>query len=226
MTYTDFASNVYFPASFKSSDTAGLFGVQFGWNYQFATRWVVGIEADVDWTNLKSGGSQGLVCAGPSRPQCGGTNLHMTDNANLQTETNWLASVRGRLGYTWDQWLLYGTGGIAFGNFDLGAQVYCTNVPPSFCGGGTQSIHSSSTDIRTGWVAGGGVEYKYARNWTFGIEYLYYDFNSDNMYGRWFFGNGAPAPFFECTGAGQICAKFSYDKLAIQTGRLRLSYQF
>jgi len=227
MAYSDFAPSGYLPVSFRASDTSGIIGLHLGYNYQFAPNWVIGIEGDFDWTNLKAAGTQGLVCAGTGHFQCGGVNLAFTDNANLQTETNWLASVRGRLGYTWNnQWLVYGTGGIAFGNFDFNAQVNCTNVPPSFCIGISQSINTHSSDTRTGWVAGGGVEYKFTRNWNFGIEYLYYDFNSASTTGSWVFQTGAPAPFFECTTPGQTCAKFSYDKLAIQTTRLRLSYQF
>lgn len=227
MTYTDLAINAYFPATVNASATSGLAGFHAGYNYQFAPNWLLGVEGDWDWTSLKSSGTQNLVCAGAGRVQCGGINLVFTDNASLNTNINWLASVRGRLGYASNQWLLYATGGVAFAEMDFGARVNCTNIAPSFCGGGAQSIDTRFKDTRVGAVVGGGIEYKPASNWIFGLEYLYYHFDSASAGGNWFVvSSGAPAPFFECAVAGQNCAKFSFGDVGIHTGRFRLSYQF
>jgi outer membrane immunogenic protein len=228
MTYQDLAVNVYFPATVHPSATSGIAGFHAGYNLQATGNWLLGIEGDWDWTNLRNGASQNLVCAGPTRPQCHGVNLVFTDNAFLQTEANWLASLRGRVGYTWNQWLLYATGGVAWANLDFTTQVDCTNVAPSFCGGGAQRIHTQFSNTRVGGVVGGGVEYKPASNWIFGIEYLYYRFDHTNTAGgSWFFVNtGAPAPFFECTVPGQNCAAFTFRDFGIHAGRVRLTYRF
>jgi outer membrane immunogenic protein len=72
-------------------------------------------------------------------------------------KTNELASIRARLGYTLTpDWLVYGTGGAGWAN---------TNVSDAF----------AATDIgRWGWVAGGGVEYKFYQHWIARAEYLHY----------------------------------------------------
>ncbi len=75
-------------------DIDGAFGgVQGGYNWQF-NNWVVGIEADYQWGSLDGSKSVGIA----------------TDSAKLDR----FGTVRGRIGYAWDRWMVYGTGGYAF----------------------------------------------------------------------------------------------------------------
>jgi outer membrane immunogenic protein len=76
--------------------SGGLVGGTVGYNYQFGQA-VVGVEGDIDWTNLK--GSTSTFCA----PGC-------------QTSNTWLSTVRGRFGYAAGRFMPYVTGGAAFGN--------------------------------------------------------------------------------------------------------------
>ena len=78
-----------------------------------------------------------------------------------ETQSTWLATVRGRAGWAWDRVLFYGTGGAAFGNVQAAAGA----LPFA---SGTQ----------TGWTAGAGIEFAFAPNWTAKIEYLYVDFGN------------------------------------------------
>jgi outer membrane immunogenic protein len=78
------------------------------------------------------------------------------------------ASIRGRVGYAWDRVLFYGTGGVAFGDF------HDTFTGP----GGFDSMWRE----RTGWTAGGGVEYAIDNNWSLRAEYRYTDFGRVNDY--------------------------------------------
>jgi outer membrane immunogenic protein len=116
----------------------GLVGGTIGYNYQIGQT-VLGIEGDIDWQNVK--GSNAACVAGV-----------------CQTKSDWLSTVRGRLGYAIDRWMPYVTGGGAFGDVKA-------NIP----GLGSQS------DTRTGWTVGGGAEYAFAPNWTVKAEYLYVD---------------------------------------------------
>jgi outer membrane immunogenic protein len=75
-----------------------------------------------------------------------------------EIEDNWVASVRGRLGYAFGSTLVYGTGGVAFLNTD--------DADPF-------------DDTLTGWVAGAGVEHKLRDNLSLGLEGLYYSFEDD-----------------------------------------------
>ena len=234
MTYVDLANNgnttnAYAPSTVNgSSSVTGLVGIHGGYNWQVAPTWVFGIEGDWDWTNLKASGTNRLFGA---TNLAGATRGLQTDNVSLQTKVNWLASVRGRLGYASPNWMLYGTGGVAFADMDFNAQVHCTgpvNGAGSECDAPGQDIRPTGfNNTRVGWVAGGGFEFKPASNWIFGLEYLYYRFDDTNTGGgSWTFPNGQPAPFYACTVAGQNCAKFSYGEMNVQTVRARLSYQF
>jgi outer membrane immunogenic protein len=231
MSYVDGAINAISPINVTGSSSAsGIVGVHAGYNYQMPNNWLLGVEGDWDWTNLKSSAAPGIICSNlfGMRGQCGGVS-NLTDHAFLQTQVNWLASVRGRLGFVWNQWMLYGTGGVAFADVGYTGNIFCTGVAPTFCAGGTgQTLRSNASETRVGGVIGGGVEFKPARNWVFGAEYLYYRFDGDatSTGGYTFNATGAPAPFFECTVAGQNCGKFTYRSFDVQTGRLRLSYQF
>jgi outer membrane immunogenic protein len=75
-------------------------------------------------------------------------------DANFGDDFDYLASVRGRLGYSFGRTLLYGTGGVAFAGFS----------------------NDLFDDDEVGWVAGGGVETKIRDNLSLGLEALYYDF--------------------------------------------------
>ena len=107
-----------------------IFGGTLGANYQ-AGSLVFGVEADGDWANSSGFGTftTASLCAG-----------------GCLTTRIWLATVRGRAGYAFDRFLVYGTGGAAFGN----VQANFSNDPVS-----------SAT--KTGWTAGAGVEVAVAR---------------------------------------------------------------
>jgi outer membrane immunogenic protein len=72
-----------------------------------------------------------------------------------QAEQNWLGTVRGRIGYAWDCLLFYGTAGGIFGNTK------------------TTFNDVTTSNVKTGWTAGAGVEWTFADNWTAKLEYLY-----------------------------------------------------
>ena len=82
----------------------------------------------------------------------------------MQTQSDWLATVRGRAGYAFDRILIYGTGGGAFGNVQAGVR--------------RAGPFSSST--QTGWTAGAGVEFAFTPNLTAKVEYLYVDLGNQS----------------------------------------------
>jgi outer membrane immunogenic protein len=86
---------------------------------------------------------------------------------------NYLASVRGRLGWALGSWLLFGTAGIAFMETDNDFVVVSADDGPF-------SFSNGNTD--TGFVVGGGVDYKLAPNFSLGLEGLFYDFGSDDRH--------------------------------------------
>jgi outer membrane immunogenic protein len=84
---------------------------------------------------------------------------------NMSRDVNWLASMRGRVGYTWDRALFYVTGGIAWGNFGYAASAAFG-----------PSASASFNDTKTGWVIGGGAEWALSPSWSVRAEYLHYEF--------------------------------------------------
>jgi outer membrane immunogenic protein len=127
-----------------SFNTSGLLvGGTLGLNLQ-ANAFVFGVETDGDWTNLNGSSSNGYCSS-------------VTANATCETKSDWLSTARIRIGYAFNQILVYGTGGIAFGDIQSGL-----NPPATF-----------GSSINVGWTAGAGIEYAFAQNWSAKIEYLY-----------------------------------------------------
>lgn len=129
--------------------SGGLIGGTVGYNWQ-SDRLVFGIEGDIDWANI----SGSAVCPNPAFT-CG-------------TKDTWLGTARGRLGYAWDRFLPYVTGGLAFG--DIKASI------PT--GPGQPAAFPGSSTTRAGWTIGAGVEYGLAPNWSVKAEYLYVNLGS------------------------------------------------
>jgi len=125
-----------------------LAGGTLGYNYQTGSI-VWGIEGDFDWSNVKDT----VVCA---------------PLVNCGTANPWLATFRGRLGYAFDRWLPYITGGGAYGKVKA-----TVDVP--FAG-----FTASSSNNQFGWTAGAGIEYAFLGNWSAKLEYLYVDLGSFN----------------------------------------------
>jgi outer membrane immunogenic protein len=113
-------------------------GAQAGYNWQNGP-WVFGIEGDIQG----NGASDTFAPWKFSNP--------------------WFGTVRGRAGYAINNVLLYGTGGLAFG--ELTGQTF-----------GLSESHTNA-----GWTVGLGAEVGLARNWSAKVEYLYVDLNDSNF---------------------------------------------
>jgi outer membrane immunogenic protein len=129
----------------------GLVGGTLGINFQ-ADGFVFGIEGDIDWQSLQ-GKSSSLFCTSVFTS---GAIAAAAAGASCETKSNWLGTIRGRIGYAADRVLFYATGGGAFGNVEAGL----VGLP----------LQSTT---KGGWTAGAGVEWAFAENWTAKIEYLY-----------------------------------------------------
>jgi outer membrane immunogenic protein len=117
-----------------SFDTDGwLGGIYGGYNYQVTPSWVVGVEGDASINGAD--GSNGAV----------------------KVENPWDASARLRAGFAVDRFLVYGTGGLAFGEVKAKDATY------------------SDSDTRVGWTLGGGVEAAVTDHVTTRVEYRYTD---------------------------------------------------
>ena len=131
--------------------SGGLAGGQVGYNWQ-AGPWVLGVEADAQFGNLKQS-----LCY----DFCGVLTYEISQ------KQSWLATARGRVGLAFGPVLLYGTGGAAFTSI----KTTITDID-----GGT--VTGDFSDGRAGWTVGGGIEAAISGPWTAKLEYLYMDFGT------------------------------------------------
>lgn len=129
-------------------------GAQIGYNWQ-AGPTVFGLETDFQGSSLK--GSISTPCI---TPLCG-----LPLSASYGQELPWFGTVRGRVGYAQAGWLLYATGGYAYGRVDTNASAVA----------GPASAQLGTSEIGNGWTAGAGAELLLAPHWSVKIEYLYVD---------------------------------------------------
>jgi outer membrane immunogenic protein len=157
----------------------GILGGQAGFNYEFPSHWLIGIEGDGDWAQISRSSSGCPIFTGG--PFTGFTAGCATNNVTL----NSFETVRGRLGYAFNTGssfspsvLLYGTGGWAWGQLSGNSTttclgVFCPGASVPFTGGG-----ASFNDTANGWTAGAGLEIAFARHWTARFEFLHLQFNN------------------------------------------------
>jgi outer membrane immunogenic protein len=174
-----------------------IFGGQLGYNYQVGT-WVFGVEGDVDGANIRNSGGAAATVPG----------IGVIGSGFLNVKQEWLASIRGRLGYTWGPGMIYVTGGGAW----TGVQA---NGGATLVSGETATF--SNTTTLGGWVAGAGYEWMIAPNWTLRGEYLYYGFTGNNN------SNNANALVFPIAG---VTVTGTTGKLNTQVVRVGLDYKF
>jgi outer membrane immunogenic protein len=137
-------------------------GVEAGANWQWG-HVVGGVEADIQSIRL-SGGIQTGPNQFPGQPA--GQNFTIASAASA----DWLFTGRGRLGLAWDNWLVYGTGGLA---------VTTLNAQFSFAdrfGASESGLINGNT--RVGYAVGGGVEVELWSGFSVKAEYLYVNFNA------------------------------------------------
>jgi outer membrane immunogenic protein len=135
-------------SSDKFEVNGGLVGATLGYNIQTGN-WVWGLEGDFDASWIKGSDSNpggGGVCGG---------------STGCETKVPWFATARGRIGYAWNRWMPYFTGGAAI------ADIKAT---PN---GGTEV-----SDTNIGWTIGAGIEYAFLGAWSAKFEYLYADLGS------------------------------------------------
>lgn len=140
------------PVAARIRDDGFTGGGQIGYNYQFGagSGIVVGIEADAAYTDVNR-----------LETFSNTTNLSpgVTPSASQFTRVNqyrggldFLGTVRGRLGYAFDRFLVYGTGGFAYGSVNNQVVFYGPNTSTPFFVG-------RQNNTETGYAYGGGIEY-------------------------------------------------------------------
>ena len=182
--------------NFMAGTGSYVLGLQGGYNYVLPSRVMLGIEGDVSVPNsdvvvpYSVKGNQSAASSSIGQVTYGESVIHY-------------GSIRGRVGYAFDHFLLYGTGGFAW-TYDQVTRSQDASPPAgSLAPAGTLE---SKLLWRLGWVAGVGVEIPITGNWSAKAEFLETGF-------------GRKGTFFPASADG-----FQSD-LAMQSVRVGLNYK-
>ncbi|WP_136616290.1 MULTISPECIES: outer membrane protein [Mesorhizobium] len=151
-------------ATYSDGDTTSpkvdgfIGGVYVGYNYQLSNNVVVGLDADVTYSDMKGGASYFTDAGDPFDPE-------FQSDVNLK----WSGAVRARLGYAVDRFLPYIAGGVAVGSIEY----------KGFDNGTV--FDSGGTSTHVGWTLGLGTEYAFSDQWVGRAEYRYTDFGSKEL---------------------------------------------
>jgi outer membrane immunogenic protein len=150
-------------------------GVQAGYNWQGATPWVFGVEADIQGMDLNENRTSGVFTVGANTAQ-----------DFDQIHHGWLATFRGRAGYTVNRALFYVTGGLAVGDTRFSRTQtwsFFGDLCPIDPRNGLGACHvGSATRTSAGATVGAGVEYAFFGNWTAKLEYLHVWLQDNNSF--------------------------------------------
>jgi outer membrane immunogenic protein len=174
---TNVNGNAAYPAGTEeTADQNGVLGgLQLGYNYQFAPNWLVGVEGEYSWADVKGDASQASVVPG----------FTATRLSSTHTKVDWIATATGRLGYAMNDWLIYAKGGAAWARKATDSNT----INPA---AGNLLLTNVTGDVtRFGWTVGGGIEWAFTKNWSAKAEYDYLDFGSKNENNNATYFNGA-----------------------------------
>ncbi|WP_213287452.1 outer membrane protein [Bradyrhizobium sp. sGM-13] len=128
--------------------SGGFAGGTVGYNWQTGNL-VLGVEADGAWADV-------------------GATLGIPGLASVDYTIRSMGTARGRIGYAFDQVLIYGTGGYAWSDNRLTATLL--------------GLSASDSKFHSGWTVGAGVEVMFAPKWSVKAEYLYRSLESANYF--------------------------------------------
>jgi outer membrane immunogenic protein len=136
-------------------------GIEGGYNYQMG-QLLIGVETDFGFLDTKKTNSntyQSKVLISPP----------ITYTLTNRAKSDWMWTLRPRIGYIYGDWLFFGSAGIAVSDIKITTTYADTFTPPN-----SASMSNSST--KTGFAGGLGVGYAFNPNWSFKGEWLYTDF--------------------------------------------------
>ncbi|MGO9703237.1 MAG: outer membrane protein [Xanthobacteraceae bacterium] len=204
-------------ASINSS--GAVFGGQLGCDYQFQGNFVIGISGSAAGAAINGTGQDPnsfnarLIDFGRVGSQFG------TSSGLLSANTDFLADISGRLGYTWAQTLFYVKGGVAFTHNNYIANTWSG---ADYTSGGPYHVDTYgafvANDNVTGGIVGGGLEWALTSNWSVFAEYDHYFFPTKTVN-------------FTANGIGAFGVPLNYSALVnvkqdIDTVKVGVNYRF
>jgi outer membrane immunogenic protein len=147
---------------------SGVFGgAQAGYDKQFGT-WVVGVVADIQASDFRDS----RLVTTPTTTCC-------NVDESLSAKIDWFGTVRGKAGFAVNDVLIYGTGGLAYGETKGSIGLFCTPGGVA-CGAAVIGFAGTASEVKVGWSAGAGIAKAWGR-WNVGVEYLHVDLGRSSV---------------------------------------------
>ena len=142
-------NTLFDPAPTRAGNSFGSLhgGLRMGYNYLLPSRLLLGVEADISFPNFFEGDDVAATRA--------------TALGSVVEKVDFVSTLRGRVGYAFDHWMIYATGGFAW---SLGRFIESPGVVKE---------EDRVFSLRSGWALGAGAEVAVAPQWTASLEYLY-----------------------------------------------------
>ncbi|MGE5388787.1 MAG: outer membrane protein [Hyphomicrobiales bacterium] len=139
----------------QTSDRASgwITGLQAGYDRQFGNNVVLGVETDLQWSDIQASHQEATATSDPS----------LAAVVNTSQSLEWFGTTRARLGYSSGRLLPYVTGGVAYGE----TSVKSVQALPGLVLG----VSQRSTGV--GWAAGAGLDVALSDRISARAEYLY-----------------------------------------------------
>lgn len=145
--------------------TTAVGGAFAGWNWQTGP-WLYGIEADIAGSNLKR----------PVASSVAGFGYEADPEFSLiRAKTDLFGTLRGRFGYAFERYLVYGSFGLA------GAQTRFAAAYPDPATGLVANARGERGTL--GFTLGAGVQYAITDRFALGLDYRYLDLGSTGRFG-------------------------------------------
>lgn len=175
------AADVENGSRYDQTQKNALGGLHAGFNYQFASKIVLGVEGDISAGNLRSWNGVLLQQTGND----GSTVANLRRSGTLESDTDYewdrMMSLRGKLGYSLGRTLVYASGGAAWLRETQTRNQYrsgpSSGASQKGIGQGLEHYFSEQQrKTRTGIILGGGIERAISSHWSFRTEYNYANF--------------------------------------------------
>jgi outer membrane immunogenic protein len=217
----------------SNSKTGFTGGVTAGYNMQFGS-FVAGVEGDINYLDRNRGSSSVVPLGGPGGPTPAASYYYFGANNGGGSSNNYFGTARARLGFAFDRFLVFGTGGFAFGGNSNGGSVDQYNVTYTPANPGnpnavppvpaTPASYSAPTrtglastggnNSNVGYALGGGMEYAFSNSWSFKAEYLHVSLGNKNR------------TYIPTVGTPVNSFIYSNDKNKFDVVRVGLNYRF
>jgi outer membrane immunogenic protein len=147
-----------------SGNTSGFTGgIEGGYNW-VSNGWLFGIETDWDFMDISQNATRTATSPLLINPP-------ITYSLSQEVKSDWLWTLRPRLGFATDQWLFYGTVGLAV--TDIKNTIHFTDSLTT-----PHVVSSDTSSTKSGWIGGLGAAYAWSPEWSVKGEWLYTDFGT------------------------------------------------